>query len=262
MVLVTGPPGNGRDDYIQQALPILETTKKVGYYHVFDFMQKVAPDFGVPNLTRDNVFHIAKERLDEIRNQAFTEVLNGIAASDNDFDIISTPAIFRVRPWADYHTGEVEGLSLELIRKLNPSMILVIIDDLLRVRESLLQDPHWKDKGITLSSLADSKQLAIDLVERYCRDPQQCTWLIFSKAHPVQSFVDVILHQKPLLYISYRITGESDFTPIQRFMGKLSEHFVCIEWRLRSVLLHIDYACTAFIAYRWIEYITVVIAGM
>jgi len=228
-VLVTGPPGNGRDEYLQQAIPLLETTKKVGYHHVFAYMQKVASSFGVPNLTRDNVFNIAQERLDDIRNQAFTLVVEQIATSDNDIDIVSTPAIFRVRPWADYHTGEVNGLTLELVTKLNPSLILVLIDDLLRVRESLLRDPHWSDKGITLASLADSRQLAIDLIERHYQVPQKCKWLIFAKAHPIQSFIDVLLHQKPLLYISYRITGESDFKPIQRLIEKLSKHFVCID---------------------------------
>lgn len=238
IVLATGPPGNGRDEYIQQALPILRKTKNVGYHHVFAYMQKVAPTFGVPNLTRNNVFNIAKERLDNIRNHAFNLVITEIASSDNDLDIVSTPAIFRVRPWADYNTGEVDGLTLELIQKLNPALILVIIDDLLRVRESLLQDPHWSDKGITLTSLADSRQLAISLIVRYCQDPQQCKFLIIAKAHPVQIFVDVLLHEKPLLYVGYRITGESDFRPIHRFIEKLSTHFVCIDpyaikdWRI------------------------------
>jgi len=192
-------------------------------------MQKVSKKHGVPNLTRDNVFTISKAQLDRIRNSAIEEVVKEIKLSNNEIEIISTPALFYVRPWADYLDGRVDGLTLELIQRINPNTILVLIDDLLRVRISLLEDTLWRDKGITLNNLARSRQTAIQLVEEYCRDPALCNWLIFAKEHPIECFADVLLNTKPKLYISYRMTGETKFSNVIRFISKLSENFICID---------------------------------
>lgn len=84
IVLVTGPPGNSRDEYIKKAVENYkwifkkengeEVELKVGYYHVFEYMQKLAPTRNVPNLLRDNVFDISKATLERIRNDAFEKI--------------------------------------------------------------------------------------------------------------------------------------------------------------------------------------------
>jgi len=124
VVLVTGPPGNGRDEYLQQAIEKLEKKVKTGYYHVFEYMQEVAPLYGVHNLTRDNVFTISKSTLERIRNNAFSKVIKEIQESDNEIDIVSTPAVFRIRPWGGYLSGRVDGLTIEHIEQLHPTTMI------------------------------------------------------------------------------------------------------------------------------------------
>ena len=232
VVLVTGPPGNGRDEYLQQAIKKLEKKVKTGYYHVFEYMQEVAPLYGVHNLTRDNVFIISKSTLERIRNDAFSKVVKEIQESDNEIDIVSTPAVFRIRPWGGYLSGRVDGLTIEHIEQLRPTTMIVFIDDLLRVRENMRKDAMWQKAlgAVTLKDLAEWRHLAIELVQGYAEQtlpPKD--WIIFAKEHRVDTFVDLLLGEKPRIYLSYHITGHEEFTDVQRFMKKLSDFFICID---------------------------------
>ncbi|TFG74093.1 MAG: hypothetical protein E4H21_11410 [Thermodesulfobacteriales bacterium] len=51
---------------------------------------------------------------------------------------------------------------------------------------------------------------------------------VFGSLYRKTTFIDILLGQKPRLYISYRITGENDFSDVSRFITKLSPYFVCI----------------------------------
>jgi len=230
IVLVTGPPGNGRDEYIREALPKLENKVKVGYYHIFEYMQRSAPSHGVPNLTRENVFDIARSTLERIRDSAFIEVAEEIKNSNNQIEIISTPAIFKVIPWGDYLSGKVNGVTLDHIKQLNPTNIVIFIDDLLRVREKMKEDPLRRRMHLALKDLAEWRRLTIEIVQEYTDQRfYSVDWIIFAKEHPVDTFVDLLLGEKPRIYLSYHITGQHDFQDVHRFMNKLSSNFVCID---------------------------------
>lgn len=232
-MLVTGPPNNGRDEYISEALPELKKIGKIGYYHVFDYMQKQAPSCEVANLQREKVFEISKAKLDEIRDNAFSKVIQEVQASSNDIDIISTPAIFRAPIRADYYTGEVEGLNLEIIKQLNPDLIVLFIDDLIKVRSKINKDPLRKKLGLKLKDLADWRESSIQIVNHYV-DQKKANllpfdFMIFAKEHPVSTFVDLVVGKKPRLYVSYHITGQEGFKDIQRLIDKLKSSFICMD---------------------------------
>jgi len=232
VILITGPPGNGRDEYLQEALPKFEKQAKLGYYHIFDYMQKTASSHGVPHLTRENVFDIAKATLERIRDSAFAKVTYEVSESQNEIDIISTPAVFKVTPWGDYFTGKVNGITLDHIKQLKPTKIIVFIDDLLRVREQMRKDPLRKRMRLALRDLADWRESAIEMVQDYVDKraySETLDWIIFPKEHPVKTFVDLLVGQKPRIYLSYHITGQEDFKDVQRFMEKLCDSFVCID---------------------------------
>lgn len=230
IILVTGPPGNGRDEYLKDPLSKLGHEVKVGYYHIFAYMQKAAPSHGVPNLTRENVFDIAKSTLERIRDSAFANVTDEIRKSNNQIEIISTPAVFRVTPWGDYLSGRVDGVTINHIKQLNPTNLIVFIDDLLRVREQMKKDPLREGMHLTLKDLADWRRSAIQIVQEYTDQKfPTANWIIFAKEHPVDTFVDLLLGKKPRIYLSYHITAQQDFRDVQRFMSKLSSSFVCID---------------------------------
>ena len=236
VILVTGPPGNQRDEYIQQAI---RGMNDIGYYHVFDYIQQVARRFGI-NLTRERVFDIPKNTLEKIRDTAIDVIVKEIMSSDKKIELISTPARFKVRPIRDYYSGLVEGLKESHIAKLNPDMIILFIDDLLRVRRNLQEDSLWR-KHVTpdLKTLAEWRQSAQELIENYITriESQQIVqkhidYMIFAREHPIKTFQDLIKGEKPRIYLSYNITGrEKDkvMDKIARVRDKLSDYFVCID---------------------------------
>lgn len=229
IVLVTGPPGNGRDEYIKRVLPELEKSGKVGYHHVFEYMQKIAPYHKVPHLSRENIFDLAKATLDQIRDEAYRKINDSIQGSSNEIEIVSTPATFRIKPWGPYLTDRVDGITLTHLTQLKPTNTVVIIDDLLRVRENMQVDPRWRKMELGLKELAEWRNSAIEIVEDYSHTNPPYDWIIFPKEHEIKTFVDLVLEKKPRVYMSYAITGKEDFAAIERFANKLSQEFVCID---------------------------------
>jgi adenylate kinase len=231
IILVTGPPGNGRDEYISQAVAELQKTTKVVHHHVFAEMQNQAPSHGVPNLRRENIFSIAKSKLERIRDSAYTAIIDSIRKSDNQIEIVSTPAVFKIAPWGDYLSGRVDGITPEHLTQLNPTSIIVFIDDLLRVREALRVDPLWKAQPLELKDLAEWRHLSIEIVQNYAdsKGSPPFDWIVFARDHPIETFVDLLHGEKHRIYISYHITGQEDFADVERFARKLSPSFVCID---------------------------------
>lgn len=234
IILVTGPPGNQRDEYIQRAI---KGMGDVGYYHVFEYMQEVALKIFRINLTREHVFDVPKNTLEKIRDTAIDEIAKQIKSSDKKIEIISTPARFKVKPIRDYYSGLVDGLNESHLEKLDPDMIILFIDDLLRVRKSLQQDVHWR-KHITpdLKTLAEWRQSAQEQIENYITRIESTSkyidYIIFAREHPVETFQDLIKGEKPRVYLSYNITGrEKDeaMKKVERIREKLSKYFVCID---------------------------------
>lgn len=233
IVLVTGPPNNGRDDYIKHALSELKKTAKIGYHHVFAYMQKHAPSCGVPNLQRESVFTVSKAKLDQIRDKAFSEIIKEIHNSSNDIEIVSTPSMFKTPIRVDYYNGKVEGLTTKIMKAIRPHLLVFFIDDLLRVRTRVNKDPQSQGLGLKLKDIAELRETSFQVVKDYVIDAKSTShpidFIIFAKEHPVSTFVDIVLGKKPRIYLSYHITGQNDFQDIQRFANKLNSSFVCID---------------------------------
>jgi adenylate kinase len=233
IVLVTGPPNNGRDEYIARALPELRKTKKIGYYHVFDNMKQISSGCGIPNLKRESVFDVSKSKLDEIRDKAFTQVIDQIQKSSNDIDIVSTPSIFKTPIRADYYNGIVEGLNMEIMRKLNPTLLIFFMDDLLAVRKRVHEDTLTEKLNLELKDIAEWREISLESATDYVDEAKArqilLDFMIFAKQHPISTFVDLVLGSKPRIYLSYHITGQDDFQDILRLTGKLQSHFVVMD---------------------------------
>ena len=188
---------------------------------------------GIPNLTREKVFEVAKSKLDEIRDKSFFQVVKDVRSSTNDIDIISTPAVFKTPIRADYYTGVVEGLTLEIIKALKPNLIILFIDDLIKVRAKVATDPLRRKLGFTLKDLAEWRELSLQIVKDYVIQAKasgsSVEFMIFAKEHPASTFVDLVLGIKPRIYVSYHITGQDDFKDVQRLISKMKAAFVCMD---------------------------------
>ena len=236
-MLVTGPPDNGRDEYLEVALPELQKHGKIGYHHVFDYMKKIAPSCGVSSLKRENVFDVPRAKIYEIRNKAFSQIIEKIEDSSNNIEIVSTPCVFKAPIRGDYYDGIVEGLTIEIMKSLNPNLLMFFIDDLLKVRTRVNEDSQKSKLDRKLKDLAEWRELSLKIAQDYAHarvlqakaKSVFLGFIIFAKQHPTSTFVDLLLGKKPRIYLSYHITGQSDFKDVQRFMNKLKTSFVCID---------------------------------
>ena len=238
IIIVTGPPLNGRDDYIKEALDKSGLAGEVGYYHLFEYMQPIARDkFGI-NLTRSNVLEISSTLLTQIRMEAFREIKKIIDTSRCEINIVSTPAKFKIRPSPASPTGTINGFELSDIMILQPIMIVIFIDDLLNVRRRLREDPDWiRRVEPNLRTLAEWRKESIEFVYEikltaFREHNLNIDTIIFARAHDINTFIDLIRGEKPRIYLSYHITGVPQKT-LEKTIGsvkaRLRDHFVCID---------------------------------
>jgi adenylate kinase len=156
VILVTGPPLNGRDDYLNTVMVLMrESGYKVGYYHVFEEMKKVALSYGV-TLSKANVLDLSRNRLNQIRSAAYQKITDALGHSNNDFDFVSTPGTFRVKPSPNSPYGRIKGLELAHLSAIHPDLIVIFIADLLEVKKNLENDEVWKERVVNnLKNLAE-----------------------------------------------------------------------------------------------------------
>ncbi|MEM0021440.1 MAG: hypothetical protein QW039_04850 [Fervidicoccaceae archaeon] len=195
------------------------------------------------NITRENVLDLSPEQLNTIRDEAIEEIIARInrreaSSKRNVISVISSPAIFRIAPSHTHPEGIIRGLSIKHIERINPEEIYILVDDLLNVKKRLLSDQAWRGRiEPRLSILATWRKESINLVLDYIReiqsrrDGKKIDWLVFSVNHPVSTFLDLIVREKPKIYLSFPITGiplEKVEQEISKFISAISKYFIVL----------------------------------
>ncbi len=239
ITLLTGPPLNGRDEYICDAL---KNVPEGGYryYHVFEYIRDVGKEMGV-KITRKNVLDFAishPDLMNEIRDEAFARIRKEIDESDEDFHLVSTPSLFR---WG---SGSVIGFTTSNLKLLHPNRVIIILDDVLSVRRRIINDSEWFERfgknpdNIKLSTLVMWREDAINhvktLVHELKKEGIEVLYVLqFGIRHPHSVFLDLMFHEneKPLVYLSYPMTGHEEeyYRRVRGFYDKLSEHFTVLD---------------------------------
>jgi len=244
-ILVTSPPLNRRDEFLDDLLKAASEEGidvDIDIYRVFDYMKRVGEKYSL-NITRENVLDLSPETLNSIRDEAIEEIVTEIRekesrSSRSVISIVSSPAIFRIAPSHVHPEGIIKGLSVRHIEKINPHEIYILIDDLINVKKRLLEDSAWKGRvEPKLSVLAAWRKESIDLVLDYIReiqskyDGRKIEWLVFSVNHPVKTFLELLLKEKPKVYLSFPITGiplEVVEREISKFSSMISKYFIVL----------------------------------
>lgn len=237
--LLTGPPLNGRDEYITEALKLAEGGSHV-YYHVFDYIREVGKELGV-KITRKNVLDFAishQDLMNEIRDEAFNRIRNEIDESDKKYHLVSTPSLFR---WG---SGSVLGFTTSNLKLLRPNRVVVVLDDVLSVRRRIINDPEWFERfgkdpeNIKLTTLVMWREDAINhvktLVHELKKEGLEVRYVLqFGIRHPHEVFLNLIFreNEKPLIYLSYPMTGHEEeyYHRVRDFYDKLNEHFTVLD---------------------------------
>ncbi|ASJ06639.1 P-loop NTPase family protein [Thermococcus pacificus] len=239
VVLLTGPPLNGRDEYITEALKLVEN-ESYAYYHVFDYIREVGKERGV-KITRKNVLDFAinhQDLMNEIRDEAFERIRREIDGSDKVYHLVSTPSLFR---WG---SGSVIGFTASNLKLLKPDRVIIVLDDVLSVRRRIINDPEWFERfgenpeNIKLTTLVMWREDAINhvktLVHELKKEGLEVRYVLqFGIRHPHAVFLDLLFHEneKPLVYLSYPMTGHEEeyYHRVRGFYNKLSEHFTVLD---------------------------------
>jgi len=239
VILLTGPPLNGRDEYLSRALE-MASGESYAYYHVFDYLREVGKERGV-KITRKNVLDFAvnhPDLMNEIRDEAFERIRREIDESGKTFHLVSTPSLFR---WG---SGSVIGFTLSNLKLLRPDRVIIILDDVLSVRRRIINDPEWFERfgsnpdNIKLTTLVMWREDAINhvktLVHELKKENVNVRYVLqFGIRHPPEVFLDLVFreNEKPLVYLSYPMTGHEEeyYSRVRGFYAKLSEHFTVLD---------------------------------
>ncbi|NJE06499.1 hypothetical protein E3E36_10180 [Thermococcus sp. M36] len=239
VILLTGPPLNGRDEYITEALN-LAGGESYAYYHVFDYIREVGKERGV-KITRKNVLDFAinhQDLMNEIRDEAFERIRKEIDGSDKRYHLVSTPSLFR---WG---SGSVIGFTLSNLKLIQPNRVIIVLDDVLSVRRRIINDPEWFERfgknpeNIRLTTLVMWREDAINhvktLVHELKKDGFEVRYVLqFGIRHPPEVFLDLLFHEdeKPLVYLSYPMTGHEEeyYHRVRDFYNKLTGHFTVLD---------------------------------
>ncbi|EEB73856.1 hypothetical protein [Thermococcus sp. AM4] len=239
VILLTGPPLNGRDEYLSEALK-KASGESYAYYHVFEYLREVGKERGV-KITRKNVLDFAinhQDLMNEIRDEAFERIRREIDGSDKRFHLVSTPSLFR---WG---SGSVIGFTLSNLKLLKPDRVIIVLDDVLSVRRRIINDPEWFERfgndpdNIKLTTLVMWREDAINhvktLVHELKKEGINVRYILqFGIRHPPEVFLDLVFREKekPLVYLSYPMTGHEEeyYHRVRGFYDKLSEHFTVLD---------------------------------
>jgi len=219
-IICTGAPGSGRDEILSQ----VREKSSFFYYHLFEYIVEEAKKGGY-NLNKFNVldfYDSQPNKLENFRIKALEKIINEIK-SRKGVHIVSTPYHF------EWKGRSYKGLTEEEINNLNPDMFLVIIDDLIRVKERLKEDPQWKDLTFSLAELAQWRREEVAGVYNLAHNftPFKKFYIVTSE-HGWKFLYDIIFNrQKKKIYLSHPITGEGKkfFDKVTKFSSSLSKHY-------------------------------------
>jgi adenylate kinase len=216
VVICTGQPGTARDLYLQE----LKRKQDFFYYHLFEYIVEEAEKEGYTLNTRNVLdFYDGKpDKLEAFRAKALKRITAEIQNRDG-IHVISTPYHF------EWKGKAYTGLKEDEVKTLNPDVFLVIIDDIVRVRDRLKDDPQWSEHRFTLVELSHWRREEIMGAHRLSRSftPYKEFYLV-ARDHDVGFLQDLIFRRhKKKIYLSHPITGESSvfFKKIRRFASAL-----------------------------------------
>jgi adenylate kinase len=224
VVICTGQPGSGRDEHLR----CLREKKDFFYYHLFDYILEEAGKKGYA-LNKLNVldFYDSKPgKLETFRTRALKRITNEIGEREG-IHILSTPYHF------EWKGKSYKGLEEDEIQALNPDIFIVVIDDLVRVKDRLKQDPQWRDYNFTLVELAQWRREEVMGVSNLSQTfiPHKEFYLA-AKEHGVTLLEDLIFNRsKKKVYLSHPITGENEdfFNKVRKFAKALESSYTIFD---------------------------------
>ena len=221
VVVCAGAPGSGRDEIL------LRTRGKASfpYYHLFDYIVEAARLEGV-TLTKLNIldfYDSQPEKMEDYRRSAIEKITKEIEGREGTH-IISTPYHF------EWKGNRFRGLRKEEVEALDPDLFIIIIDDIVRVRERLSQDPQWREHKFTLGEIANWRREEVSGVYELAKGFTPSKEIQLVAYGNGEEFLGEIIFKrlKKKVYLSHPITGEGEdfFKKVRGFASTISDHYI------------------------------------
>jgi hypothetical protein len=221
VIIFNGSPGNGRDEL----LTLLKEKMSFGYHHLFRYIVEEARLDGT-TLTKINIldfYDSQPEKMELYRQESIRKITKKIN-EEGGVHIISTPYHF------EWKGNKFFGLNEEDARLLNPDMFIIIFDDIVRVRERLMDDSQWQDHKFTLGEIANWRREEVSGVYRLANEftPRRKIQLVAFE-NGAEFLKDLIKNpSKEKIYLSHPITGEGPefFKKNSKFKASLSNYYI------------------------------------
>ncbi|MHA2394517.1 MAG: AAA family ATPase [Promethearchaeota archaeon] len=228
LILCTGPPGSGRDVFLESIIEYSKNKEKdLHYHHLFDYIQEVSLEegFRVNKLNILDFYLNSPEKIRRYRNRAIERILEE-TRTEGGHHIVSTPYLFE---WK----GEfLPGLTGEDVEKLNPNMFVVVIDDVIKMWSRLKKDPQWKNQQYTLADIArwrrDETKAAYNFAYNFV--PPKQLYIVAYRSEK-QVLYDLIFEKnKKTIYLSHPVTGAEDIREdVLTLANELSKYYVVFD---------------------------------
>ena len=224
VVVCTGAPGNGRDEILMG----MKEDASFHYYHLFDYIVDEAR-LEVLTLTKLNIldfYDSQPEKMENYRRTAIHRITKEIEGKGG-IHIISTPLHF------EWKGNRFTGLRKEEIETLDPDLFVVIIDDIIRVRERLSKDPQWGEHKFTLGEIANWRREEVWGVYELARGFAPAKEIQLVALENGADFLNEIIfrRRKKKVYLSHPITGEGEdfFKKVQGFAATISDYYIVFD---------------------------------
>ncbi len=197
VVVVTGPAGSGAYEAVSEAAA--GSGGRIKVLRAFDTMREVALEEHGLEISEQNVLNLLRERLMSIRAEAFRRIAERVE-SDPGVYLIRTPATF-------FWGGTViTGLDYSVAEALRPDAFVVVVDDVMSVRERLASDPEWSRERFTLRDLAMWRAQETALVKQLAGQ-LKAEFYVLARNHPPRVLRALALEPwRKKAYLSFPIT--------------------------------------------------------
>ena len=222
-------PGCNRDPFIELLKEKCEEEEKeISIHHIFDYLIAEAQKQGKPinKKTILDFYDASPENMITLREKAIDTICDEISENEG-VHIISSPNYF------EWRGSNLDGFRDEDLDKLSLDLIIIVTDDLTRIKERLFTDDQWKDQKYSYGSIAKWRRDCIDNIWKYSysKDPAIKTYLV-AVEHDIDVVYDLIFNpEKQTAYLSYPITGvPPEIVAEERKLAKtLSSKFVVFD---------------------------------
>jgi adenylate kinase len=224
-IIATGQSGLGKGSFMESVKQHAQSQGKRFHYETTGklMLKKLSGKLG-----EHNILNLEKSYLDLLRSTACESVMRILEKEQVDFFLVNTHAVFR------WQHGLFPCLDLDFVRDFNPDLMICIIDDILSIKQGLLERKTdifnlwelfaWREEEIWLSKfIADSAAKILD---------KEIPFYLFPKEEGSDVFLNLISKKDiPKVYLSFPITGikDEEQSDIERFKSTIKDNFIVFD---------------------------------